>query len=103
MLMGIVAPAGAQSTTTDGAALQNRALAAEAARQVLSLAGSRNFNAMYDLMHPDSMAIAPRAAVVGLFDAVYTQAQAGAPQIVEVQLVDYTWRSPARRIVLPPR
>lgn len=91
MLMSIVAPAGAQTTTTDGTALQNRALAAEAARQILSLAGSRDFNTMYDLMHPDSKAIAPRAAVVGLFDAVYTQAQAGSPQIVEVQLVDYTW------------
>ena len=46
---------------------------------------------MYDLMHPDSKKVAPRAAVVGLFDSVYTQAQAGVPQIINVEIVEYTW------------
>lgn len=90
LLMGMAAPAAAQ-TTTDSTTLQNQALAADAARQILSLAGSRDFNTMYDLMHPDSKAVAPRSAVVGLFDAAYTQAQAGVPQIVSVDIVDYTW------------
>ncbi len=91
MLTGVVAPAGAQTTAADSSTLQYQALAADAGRQVLTLAGSRDFNSMYDLMHPDSKAIAPRAAVVGLFDAVYTQAQAGMPQIVNVEIVEYTW------------
>lgn len=91
MLLGIVAPAAAQTTAVDSTTLQYQALAADAARQILSLAGARNFNAMYDLMHPDSKAVAPRAAVVGLFDAAYTQAQAGIPQIVNVEIVDYSW------------
>jgi predicted metalloprotease len=92
MLLGIAAPATAQSTTTvDGSTLQYQALAADAGRQILTLAGSRDFNTMYDLMHPDSKAVAPRAAVVGLFDAAYTQAQAGVPQIVSVEVMDYTW------------
>ena len=76
MLAGFVAPASAQTTATDGATLQYQALAADAARQILTLAGSRDFNTMYDLMHPDSKAVVPRSAVVGLFDAAYTQAQA---------------------------
>lgn len=91
MLMGIAAPASAQSTTVDSTTLQYQALAADAARHVLTLAGSRDFNAMYDLMHPDSKAVAPRTAVVGLFDEAYTNAQAGMPQIVNVEIVDYTW------------
>jgi predicted metalloprotease len=92
MLLGIAAPATAQSTTTvDSSTLLYQALAADAGRQILTLAGSRDFNTMYDLMHPDSKAVAPRAAVVGLFDAAYTQAQAGVPQIVSVEVMDYTW------------
>lgn len=91
MLAGFVAPASAQTTATDGATLQYQALAADAARQILTLAGSRDFNTMYDLMHPDSKAVVPRSAVVGLFDAAYTQAQAGTPQIVSVEIVDYSW------------
>jgi predicted metalloprotease len=91
MLLGIAAPAAAQSSATDNATLQYQALAADAGGQILSLAGSRDFNSMYDLMHPDSKAAAPRAAVVGLFDAAYTSAQAGVPQIVSVEVTDYTW------------
>jgi predicted metalloprotease len=91
MLLGIAAPATAQSTTVDSSTLQYQALAADAGRQILTLAGSRDFNSMYDLMHPESKAVAPRSAVVGLFDAAYTQAQAGVPQIVSVEIADYTW------------
>ncbi len=91
MLLGIAAPATAQSTTVDSSTLQYQAMAADAGRQILTLAGSRDFNSMYDLMHPDSKAVAPRSAVVGLFSAAYTQAQAGVPQIVSVEVVDYTW------------
>jgi predicted metalloprotease len=91
MLLGIAAPATAQSTTVDSNTLQYQALAADAGRQILTLAGSRDFNSMYDLMHPDSKAVAPRSAVVGLFSAAYTQAQAGVPQIVSVEVADYTW------------
>ncbi len=91
MLLGIAAPATAQSTTVDSSTLQYQAMAADAGRQILTLADSRDFNSMYDLMHPDSKAVAPRSAVVGLFSAAYTQAQAGVPQIVSVEVVDYTW------------
>ncbi len=104
MLLGIAAPARAQTTTVDATTLQYQALAGEAARNILSLAGSRDFNSMYDLMHPDSKAVAPRSAVVGLFDAAYSQAQAGVPQVINIEIVDYTWPvtgqtySPAARV-----
>ena len=104
MLLGIAAPARAQTTAVDATTLQYQALAGEAARNILSLAGSRDFNSMYDLMHPDSKAVAPRSAVVGLFDAAYSQAQAGVPQVINIEIVDYTWPvtgqtySPAARV-----
>src|SRR5690606_30726220 len=53
MVLGIAAPARAQTTAVDPATLQYQALAGEAARDILTLAGSREFNTMYDLMHPD--------------------------------------------------
>ncbi|MCA9858288.1 MAG: neutral zinc metallopeptidase [Thermomicrobiales bacterium] len=91
MVLGMVVPVRAQTTATDATTLQYQAQAADAARTILALAGARDFNTMYDLMHPDSQAIAPRAAVVGLFDAAYTQAQAGVPQIIAVEVLDYIW------------
>lgn len=91
MLLGIAAPARAQTTAVDPSTLQYQALAGEAAGIILTLAGSRDFNTMYDLMHPDSKEVAPRSAVVGLFDAAYSQAQAGTPQVISIEIVDYTW------------
>jgi predicted metalloprotease len=91
MLLGIATPTRAQTTATDASTLQYQALAGEAARNILTLAGSRDFNSMYDLMHPDSKAVAPRSAVVGLFDAAYSQSQAGVPQVISIEIVDYTW------------
>lgn len=109
MMLGVAAPTYAQTTTLDPATMQYQAEAAAAGTQILSLAGARNFATMYDMMHPDSKAVAPRSAVTGLFDAAYTNAQAGNPQIVSVEIVDYTWPvngktySPAAKVsfVLP--
>jgi predicted metalloprotease len=69
----------------------DRANAAATAAQILSLAGDRKFNAMYDYMHPDAMAVVPRAAAVGTFTDVYEQAQAGQAQIVGVEMAPWTW------------
>ena len=46
---------------------------------------------MYDSMHPDAMAVIPRAAAVGTFTDVYTEAQAGQAQITGVEMVPWTW------------
>src|SRR3954471_15043251 len=70
---------------------RDRANAAAAATEILSLAGERKFNTMYDSMHPDAMAVIPRAAAVGTFTDVYTQAQAGQAQITGVEMVPWTW------------
>jgi hypothetical protein len=45
------------------------AAAAETARLLSRLEADRDFDALYDLLHPDSRAVAPRAAVVGWYAA----------------------------------
>ncbi len=97
-LLSALTPTVATAQTTQtappaatAAATQQLAAAASAARDILQMAADRNFNAMYDKMHPDAMAIVPRAAAVGAFTDIYQQAQAGQAQIVGVQLVSWTW------------
>jgi hypothetical protein len=70
---------------------RDRAIAAATAAEILRLAGERKFNAMYDYIHPDAMAVVPRAAAVGAFSAIYEEAQAGQAQIVGVEMVPWTW------------
>jgi predicted metalloprotease len=70
---------------------RDRANAAATAVEILRMAGERKFNAMYDYMHPDAMAVVPRAAAVGVFTDVYAEAQAGLAQITGVEMVPWTW------------
>src|SRR3712207_9212846 len=68
---------------------RDRANAAATATEILRLAAERKFNTMYDYMHPDAMAVIPRAAAVGTFTDVYAQAQAGQAQITGVEMVPW--------------
>lgn len=70
---------------------RDRATAAATAAEILRLAGERKFNSMYDYMHPDAMAVVPRAAAVGTFTDVYEVVQAGQAQIVGVEMTPWTW------------
>ena len=70
---------------------RDRAAAAATAAEILRLAGERKFNNMYDYMHPDAMAVVPRAAAVGTFTDVYATVQAGQAQIVGVEMAPWTW------------
>jgi hypothetical protein len=56
---------------------RDRANAAATATEIFRMASERKFNTMYDYMHPDAMAVVPRAAAVGTFTDVYAEAQAG--------------------------
>lgn len=70
---------------------RDRAAAAATAAEILRLAGERKFNSMYDYMHPDAMAVVPRAAAVGTFTDIYQAVEAGQAQIVGVEMVPWTW------------
>ncbi len=70
---------------------RDRANAAATASEILRMAGERKFNAMYDFMHPDAMAVVPRAAAVGAFTDAYEEAQAGQAQITGVEMTPWAW------------
>ncbi len=90
--MTLISPAAAPGAAqTEGDPNRDRASAAATAAEILRLAGERKFNAMYDFMHPDAMAVVPRAAAVGVFTDVYAEAQAGQAQVVGVEMVPWTW------------
>ncbi|MGH2618593.1 MAG: neutral zinc metallopeptidase [Thermomicrobiales bacterium] len=92
--MTLLAPGSALQATAqeqERDANRDRANAAATAAEILRMASERKFNAMYDYMHPDAMAVVPRAAAVGVFTDVYQEAQAGQAQITGVEMVPWTW------------
>jgi predicted metalloprotease len=86
---GMALPAAAQDEERD--VNRDRANAAATASEILRLASDRKFNAMYDYIHPDAMAVVPRAAAVGAFTSIYEEANAGQAEIVGVEMAPFTW------------
>lgn len=89
--LGVASRAAAQDQQQQQNPVRDRANAAATAAEILRLAGDHKFNSMYDYMHPDAMAVVPRAAAVGVFTEVYADSQAGDAQIVGVEMVPWTW------------
>jgi predicted metalloprotease len=88
---GAILSAAAQDVETDKQA------ATEAATTILTQAVNRQFNAMYDLIHPDAMAIIPRAAAVGAFTDIYNEAQVKDATIHSVEMTSFTWGVTGKR------
>ena len=65
--------------------------AAEAARELSRLEAERDFDALYDRLHPDSRAIAPRAAVVGWYEAQFAGKRTAELTVTGVQFVEWFW------------
>lgn len=89
VLTTLLTPAAAQGQEQD--VNRDRANVAATAAEILRLASDRKFNAMYDYIHPDAMAVVPRAAAVGVFTDVYVVSNAGQAQIVSVEMAPWTW------------
>ena len=92
----VTAIAQTESPTVDGAlAFQAddpaAAGAAEAARLLSRLEGDRDFDALYDLLHPDSRAIAPRAAVVGWYETDLAGRRTAELTVTDVTFIEWTW------------
>jgi hypothetical protein len=65
--------------------------ATQAAEQILQMAVDREFNAMYDLVHPDAYEVIPRAAAVGAFTAIYDEMKVGDASVTGVEIGPWTW------------
>ena len=62
------------SSAFQGAAAQTDdrlAEAADAARELSVLEAERDFDALYERMHPDALAVVPRSAVVGWYESTF--------------------------------
>ena len=74
-------PAGAASSihlatpqTRASAQVDDRlAAAADAARELSILEADRDFDGLYERLHPDALAVVPRSAVVGWYESYFEE------------------------------
>lgn len=65
--------------------------AADMAFYLSELEVNGQFNALYDLIHPDAHAIIPRAAVVGWYQNEFAPRGASPATITDVRFITWTW------------
>lgn len=65
--------------------------AADAAVELSQLEAERNFDALYDSMHPDAQGIIPREVIVGWYEDYLSTQEAGELTVTNVSFVDWTW------------
>ncbi len=65
--------------------------AAQVARELSILEEERDFEALYERMHPDALAIAPRSAVIGWYNAFFVNREAGELTVTETVREPWTW------------
>jgi hypothetical protein len=65
--------------------------AADMAYYLSELEANGQFNALYDLIHPDAHAIIPRAAVIGWYQNEFAPRGASPATITGVRFVSWTW------------
>ena len=65
--------------------------AADAARELSRLEAERDFNALYDRMHPDARAVVPRSAVVGWYESFFANRETRELTVNDVAFEPWTW------------
>lgn len=80
-----IARYGGSETVSDAEA------AAEAARELSRLEAARDFNAVYDRIHPDVHAVVPRAAVVGWYEETFADKRTAELTVTGVRFVAWSW------------
>ena len=68
-----------------------QAAAADAARELSSLEAERDFDALYERMHPDALAVVPRSAVVGWYGSYFSDREASKLEVSGVESEPWTW------------
>jgi predicted metalloprotease len=64
---------------------------AAAARELSALEAERDFDALYERMHPDALAVVPRSAVVGWYESYFADRQASELEVSGVESEPWTW------------
>jgi len=65
--------------------------AGNVARELSQLEADRNFEALYERMHPDARSVVPRSAVVGWYEAMYADRSTSALTVTGVTFEPWTW------------
>ena len=65
--------------------------AAKTARELSRLEADRDFDALYERMHPDALAVVPRSAVVGWYEAFYSNRETSELEVTGVESAPWTW------------
>jgi uncharacterized protein len=92
-------PAGAASSihlatpqTRASAQVDDRlAAAADAARELSILEADRDFDGLYERLHPDALAVVPRSAVVGWYESYFEERETRELEVTGVELEPWTW------------
>jgi len=80
----------AQETATVDSA-REQAVVASAVNSIFELAAARDFNELYDSMHPDSQNAISRTVALNLFNDVYARILIDQSQIVGIDFGGWTW------------
>ena len=67
------------------------AAAANAARELSVLEADRDFDALYEGMHPDALAVVPRSAVVGWYETYFSNRETSELEVIAVESEPWTW------------
>jgi len=67
------------------------AAAAVAARELSVLEADRDFDALYEHMHPDALAVVPRSAVVGWYESYFEERETSELEVTGVEFEPWTW------------
>jgi uncharacterized protein len=98
VIMGV--PAGAAAAPGHLTTGQTRAIAqvddpladaAAVARELSVLEAERDFDTLYERMHPDALAVVPRSAVVGWYESYFSDREASELQVSGVESEPWTW------------
>jgi predicted metalloprotease len=67
------------------------AAAADAARELSMFEADRDFDALYESMHPDALAVVPRSAVVGWYESYFEDRETSELEVTGVEFEPWTW------------
>jgi predicted metalloprotease len=67
------------------------ATAADTARELSRLEADRDFDAIYERMHPDALAVVPRSAVVGWYESYFQGRETRELEVTGVEPEPWTW------------
>ena len=65
--------------------------AADAAREFSRMEASREFGALYRRMHPDALALVPKSAVIGWYEAYFSDRETSELRVVDAVAEPWTW------------